>query len=172
MTDATGRDALPPEVMEAWRAGRKIEAIRILREKTGAGLAEAKAAVDALDRSGGKDATALQLKGSLPEVIAALASSGAIPPEIVEAWRRGDKMAALKWVRERARANVVVKVRSSRGEAATHEAVKAAGAKLSGLGLGHEALSPGEVPRAKGGPWLFVVLALVLLAVWVAFKLN
>jgi hypothetical protein len=169
---ASPLDSLPPEVVDAWRAGRKIEAIRILREKTGAGLAEAKAAVEALEQAGGKDATALHLKGSLPEVIAALASSGAVPPEIVDAWRRGDKMAALKWLRERARATAVVKVRSSRGEAAAREAMKPEGAKLSSLALGHETLSPGEVPRAKGGPWLFVVLALVLLAVWVAFTLN
>jgi hypothetical protein len=166
-------DALPPEVVEAWRAGRKIEAIRILREKTGAGLAEAKAAVDALDRAGGKDATALNLKGSLPEVIAALSSLGGVPPEVAEAWRRGDKMAALKWLREHSRTGAAVaRMEASHGEAATLEAVRAAGAKLSSLGLGHEALSPGEVPRAKGGSWLFVVLALVLLAVWVAFTLN
>jgi hypothetical protein len=166
-------DGLPPEVVEAWRTGRKIEAIRLLREKTGAGLAEAKAAVEALEQAGGKDATALNVKGSLPEVIAALASLGAVPPEVAEAWRRGDKMAALKWLREHSRTSAAVaKMEASHGEAATLEAVRSAGAKLPTRLPGHETLSPGEVPRAKAGPWLFVALALALLAVWVAFKLT
>lgn len=38
---------LPADVQAALDAGRKIEAIRLLREQTGMGLAEAKAAVEA-----------------------------------------------------------------------------------------------------------------------------
>lgn len=165
-------DSLPPEVVEAWRSGRKIEAIRLLREKTGAGLAEAKAAVEALERAGGNASAPLKAKGAIPEVIAALSSMGAVPPEVADAWRRGDKMAALKWLREHSRTGAAVaKMEAAHGEAATLEALKSATARMSKLGSSHEALSPGEVPRAKGGPWLFVVLALVLLAVWVAFRL-
>lgn len=37
---------LPPEAVAAMRAGRKIEAIKIVREHTGLGLAEAKALVE------------------------------------------------------------------------------------------------------------------------------
>jgi len=36
------------EYRDLVRAGRKIEAIKVYRERTGAGLAEAKAAVDAM----------------------------------------------------------------------------------------------------------------------------
>jgi hypothetical protein len=43
-------DALPPEVVDAWRRGDKIEAIKRLRMATGVGLAEAKAALEGLDR--------------------------------------------------------------------------------------------------------------------------
>jgi large subunit ribosomal protein L7/L12 len=66
-------ESLPPDVVEAWRAGRKIEAIKLLREKAGAGLAEAKAAIDALERAHGKVPGGLKVKGALPEVISALA---------------------------------------------------------------------------------------------------
>ena len=149
-------EALPPDVVEAWRGGRKIEAIRLLRAKTGAGLVEAMGAMQALDHPEGKASTQLKMKGALPEVVAALSSVGAVPPEIADAWRRGDKMAALKWLREHARS----------GGAA------AAKIDVSRAMPGHETLSPGEVPRAKGGPWLFVVLVLVLVAVWAAFKLS
>jgi len=41
---------LPPEVVDAWRHGDKFEAIKRLRTATGLGLAEAKAALEALDR--------------------------------------------------------------------------------------------------------------------------
>jgi len=39
-------DELPTEALVAIRAGRKIEAIKIVREQTGMGLAEAKTLVD------------------------------------------------------------------------------------------------------------------------------
>lgn len=45
---AAPEGALPREVEEAMRQGRKIEAIRLLRARTGLGLAEAKAAVERL----------------------------------------------------------------------------------------------------------------------------
>ena len=44
MTAETG---LPDNVVDALRRGNKIEAIKLLREQTGAGLKEAKDAVDA-----------------------------------------------------------------------------------------------------------------------------
>jgi hypothetical protein len=39
-------DDLPPQVMHAIKLGRKVEAIKILRETRGVGLLEAKDAVD------------------------------------------------------------------------------------------------------------------------------
>ena len=45
--DTAGTD-LPPDVMQALRAGHKIEAIKRLREARGMGLKEAKDAVEAV----------------------------------------------------------------------------------------------------------------------------
>ena len=42
------RSALSPEILTLVRQGRKIEAIKLYREKTGASLMEAKAAIDKL----------------------------------------------------------------------------------------------------------------------------
>lgn len=123
-------ESLPPDVVEAWRAGRKIEAIKLLREKAGAGLAEAKAAIDALERAHGKAPGGLKVKGALPEVISALA-----------------------------------KMKATHGDATVGMA-KAAGAKIADLAAARDGLSPGEMPRAKGGSWLFVAFVLVLLGVW------
>ena len=43
------RNALPPAVIDALRRGDKIGAIKLLREATKLGLAEAKGAIDALE---------------------------------------------------------------------------------------------------------------------------
>lgn len=47
--DAGATTAFPPEVVELALAGRKIQAIKLLRERTGLGLAEAKQVVDNID---------------------------------------------------------------------------------------------------------------------------
>ena len=46
------RQEIPTEVMRAITAGRKIEAIKLLREQTGMGLLEAKELVDSISDSG------------------------------------------------------------------------------------------------------------------------
>ncbi len=48
--DATGAFGMSEEVRALARAGRQIEAIKLLREQTGAGLAEAKDLVDRATR--------------------------------------------------------------------------------------------------------------------------
>lgn len=52
-------DELPPEVIRAIERGRKIEAIKLLRESTGLGLANAKVLVDKAARRVGPPSTAL-----------------------------------------------------------------------------------------------------------------
>jgi ribosomal protein L7/L12 len=44
--------ALAPQIQEALRRGNKIEAIKIYRELTGVGLAEAKQAIDRAEQFG------------------------------------------------------------------------------------------------------------------------
>ena len=44
--DPTSAPSLSPKIQEALRRGNKIEAIKIYREMTGVGLAEAKQAID------------------------------------------------------------------------------------------------------------------------------
>lgn len=47
----TPAEDLPPQVMHALKAGRKVEAIKLLREARGIGLAEAKEAVDGVEQA-------------------------------------------------------------------------------------------------------------------------
>jgi ribosomal protein L7/L12 len=48
--DPSADPALAPEIQDALRRGNKIEAIKIYRELTGVGLAEAKQAIDRAER--------------------------------------------------------------------------------------------------------------------------
>lgn len=52
-------DDLPPEVIRAIERGRKIEAIKLLRESTGLGLANAKVLVDKVARHRGPPSATL-----------------------------------------------------------------------------------------------------------------
>jgi ribosomal protein L7/L12 len=47
--DPNADPALSPQIQEALRRGNKIEAIKIYRELTGVGLAEAKQAIDGIE---------------------------------------------------------------------------------------------------------------------------
>ena len=49
-TEMTTENSLPPEVIRAIEQGRKIEAIKLLREASGLGLANAKVLVDKASR--------------------------------------------------------------------------------------------------------------------------
>jgi len=75
------------EIEEALRQGRKIDAIKLYRECTGAGLPEAKAAVE-------------QLESGPPSAPGAPGSSGSALPGVQEAIFRGEKIAAIQLYRQ------------------------------------------------------------------------
>ena len=87
---------LPADVRAAMRQGDTIEAIRLLRQASGLGLKEAKDLVEA------------QLRGEavvVPESVSEEAQSstelkGALPPAVREALRQGDKIEAIRLLRE------------------------------------------------------------------------
>jgi ribosomal protein L7/L12 len=77
--------SLPEDVRDALNRGDKITAIRLLRERTGIGLAEAKAAVEA------------GVVSSPPEV---RHSSDQLPAQVRAALMAGSKIEAIKLLRE------------------------------------------------------------------------
>jgi large subunit ribosomal protein L7/L12 len=88
-TGATGRpgDDLESRVRALLEQGQKIEAIRVYREATGTGLAEAKDAVEALGRGGALSAEAGTDRDFEDELVALL--------------QQGQKIQAIKRYRER-----------------------------------------------------------------------
>jgi ribosomal protein L7/L12 len=78
------------ELQELLRAGNKIAAVKLYRERTGAGLADAKAAVDAIER--GEPATADQRQAS---------PRNDFERQLEQLLRGGNMIAAIKLYRER-----------------------------------------------------------------------
>jgi len=79
--------SLDGRVIALMREGRKIEAIKLYRDLTGAGLKEAKDAVEALERD-----------GSLPTTRDAPSSDD---PDVLELLRAGQKIRAIKLYRDK-----------------------------------------------------------------------
>jgi large subunit ribosomal protein L7/L12 len=82
----TEPQSLDGRVIALVRDGRKIEAIKLYRDMTGAGLKEAKDAVEALER-GGSPSTTRETSGDDPEILNLL--------------RAGQKIRAIKLYREK-----------------------------------------------------------------------
>jgi ribosomal protein L7/L12 len=90
-TDAAATAAPPTEAdLESLvRQGQKIEAIKRYRAQTGVGLAEAKAAVEAIER------------GEKPPVGRAAPAPADVDADLWELLQRGEKIQAIKLYRER-----------------------------------------------------------------------
>lgn len=83
------------KIAELIREGRKIEAIKLLRETTGVGLKEAKEEVDRLSRGLSREASSPATPRSEP-----VRPSGAMSKEVEELAREGKKIQAIKLLRE------------------------------------------------------------------------
>ena len=126
---------LPADVRDAVARGQTIEAIKLLRAATRLGLKDAKDAIDAHVRGGG---------GGLPPP----ARGAALPPSVVEAMARGDKIDAIRLLREQ----------TGLGLKAAKDAVEA-GHQVAGATL--RTHSTGEVPRGSGTlAWVVAVLVI------------
>jgi ribosomal protein L7/L12 len=131
---------LPPEAIAAWDRGEKIEAIRLVREHTGLGLAESMQALDS-----GAYAVSSTQRFANPQV----------PPAAAAAAARGDLIEAIKLTRQATglglkEAKALVE-RTLGAEADTPPSSPQRSTKAR--------LAPGEVPR---GPSSAVVIAILL----------
>lgn len=135
---------IPREAQAAWDAGNKIEAIKLLREATGLGLAEAKQLLEAVP-------AATMARGANADF--------ALPAEVRAALARGNKIEAIRLLREAT--GLGLKDAKDRIDAAAEGAQRNASGQPGRAGQG---LSPGEQPRQGAATWvvLLVVVALVL----------
>jgi len=90
-------------ILEAMRQGRKIEAVKLYREATGAGLAESKDAVERMADDGGIEMPAMRTESSGPRISPAPSPTGMTPEKkaaVLAALSRGNKIEAIKLYRE------------------------------------------------------------------------
>jgi ribosomal protein L7/L12 len=127
---------LPPAVIEALNKGNLMEAIKLLRS-SGFGLKDAKDAIEAHAR--GKPAP------HAPTFSAATAQS--LPPDVVDALQKGQKIEAIRRMREQ----------TGLGLKESKDAVD----RYQQMYHPPDGLSPGQVGDTGSGLWWVVVLVLV-----------
>ncbi len=135
---------IPAQVLDTIQAGDTIAAIKLLRDATGVGLKEAKDIIDA------------HLRGQ-PVAMARPVSAGPFPPPVVAALQRGDKIEAIKLLREHTGLGL-------------KEAINAVHSFLVGTGAMTSNLSPGEIPRSGNALWWITALIIASAGAWYLFK--
>ncbi len=132
-------DSLPANVLDALQRENMIEAIKLLRESHRLGLKEAKDIIDA------------HLSGRTIDLVAPDASATPLPAPVVQALQQGNKIEAIKLLREHT--GLDLKEAKDMVEASPY-ASSSAGRQTG--------LAPGEVPRSRNH--LVWIIALVVLA--------
>jgi ribosomal protein L7/L12 len=137
---------ISPEVRAAWDSGDKIRAIRLLREETSLGLAEAKALLES-------NAAGMQA--------ASVSRGQPLPPEVRAELARGNKIEAIKLLRKA----------SGLGLKEAKELVDGAESATPSMQPGRSTgLMRGEAPGGKVRTFFVVLVVLVLgAALWMMF---
>jgi hypothetical protein len=136
--------SLPDNVLAALQRGNIVEAIKLLRESTGLGLKEAK---DLIDQ---------HVRGE-PTSPATGPSPGLLPPAVVAALRRGDKIEAIRLLRQA----------TGVGLKEAKDTVESFQSENPGQ-LGQR--SPGQVPKSSVSIWLIAALAALAILAYVFFR--
>lgn len=143
---------LPEDVRAALAGGRKIDAIRLLRKRTGLNLAQAKAAVEAGFLPDASPAPPAQLQGL----------AGSLPAEVQAALAAGNLLQAIKLLRQSKGVGL------QQAKSMADEARRAVVTQAPQTGEGP---SPGEVPRSKISPGLVVLVIVLAGAAWLLLGL-
>ncbi len=136
-------DPLPRDVLDAIQRGDRVEAIKLVRERTGLGLKEAK---DRIERE-------LQGNGA----VSGRAWSTVLPPAASAALQRGDKIEAIRILRE----ETGVELKDAK------QAIDAIALRTQ---TERPVLAPGEVPRSRSlSLWLIALAIVVGIVTYLAF---
>ena len=141
---------LPSNVLDALRLGRTVEAIKLLREATGMGLAEAKSLIDGY------------MSGNAMALPAAATRTLQLPDSVAEQLRRGNKIEAIKMLRKKSglglkEAKDLIET-FARTTTTTTPSPK------------RDGLSPGEVPKASASVGWIVAVAIAGLVLYLVLR--
>jgi ribosomal protein L7/L12 len=138
-------NTLPDDVRLALGQGNKIDAIRLLRDRTGLGLAEAKAAVES---------------GEMPGNALSDAAAHKLSAEVTAALAQGNTIQAIKLLRQTKGLSL------QQAKAIAEEAARTFGPPGATGGRG---LAPGEVRRTSSLTVIVVLIAIAGVVVWLIF---
>lgn len=146
---------LPAEVQAALERGDKIAAIRLLSQRTGLGLREAMLTL-------GEEATIRETTATPPSQ--SITISGKLPPDVLEALGKGDKIEAIKRLRDATGLGL-------------KEAKYAVDAVTETLAAGKPSVSgrwaQSESPRSRlRAPWLIALVMLIIFLGWQLFRVT
>lgn len=168
--------AIPAEVMSVWNSGNKVLAIKLLRDQTGLGLAEAKHLLESADAAGLPRELPLPMHGadsSLTEFNIAEPSLNEL--RIHAAMASGNKLEAVKLLKE-ATGLGLAQAKERIDEALQGEPLDLSPAPPFSTSSAPSpnvlAAAPGEVPRSRSGFFVLMLLIVLLLCAvaWNYFK--
>ena len=112
----TASTEMGDDILSLMRQGQKIEAIKLYRARTGAGLAEAKAAVEAMER------------GDAPPPAQTAPAPEGVDDRLWELLKKGEKIQAIKLYREQTGAGL------AEAKAAVEAIARRHGLDMKGVG--------------------------------------
>lgn len=140
---------LPPEAIAALARGEPIEAIRIVRDRTGLDLKESKALVDRH-----LDGASVDRDRDAPD-----ARDAMVPRAALDALANGNKLEAIRLTREATGLGLAEAKRLVEDEAAAVDDHTGYGAMLDPMA------EPGKVQGAGVGKWVLIAVAVVIAVV-------
>ena len=149
---------VPAEILSVWHSGSKVLAIKLLREQSGLGLAEAKQLLESAD-AGAADSP--------------LAMNSAIPASaelrIHAAMASGNKLEAVKLLKE-ATGLGLAEAKERIDEAMQGEPLNLQAAPHHPTPPNAASSAPGEVKSSHGILWLALILVALAWGAWFYFK--
>ena len=152
------QDELPPEALLALQRGNLIDAIKIVRERTGLGLKEAKEFVER-HANGTPPPEPADLDGPWAPMHA---GAPRIPPEAIAALAAGHKVEAVKLTREATGLGLAESLKLVDAHMHGGSGRSDAGGQGSPSGMFDPMAEPGRVPPG-GSKWLGIAVVLVVL---------
>lgn len=151
---------VPAEILSIWNSGSKVLAIKLLREQSGLGLAEAKQLLESTDA----DADAADSPLALNSAIAASAEL-----RIHAAMASGNKLEAVKLLKE-ATGLGLAEAKERIDEAIQGEPLNLKAALHHPTPPNAASSAPGEVKSSNSILWLALILVALAWGAWFYFK--
>ena len=149
---------VPAEILSIWNSGSKVLAIKLLREQSGLGLAEAKQLLESVD-AGAADSP-LALSSAIP---------ASVELRIHAAMASGNKLEAVKLLKE-ATGLGLAEAKERIDAAMQSEPLNLQAALNQPTQPNAASSAPGEVKSSPGILWLALILVALAWGAWFYFK--